>query len=355
MDERVVQFRVGAMVLATLLITAILGLRSATAGSGRLSHLHPLSARPRASPATRRSARAASASARSPTSNLARTTGDVIVAAEIDANRTVYHDEDCCVHSPLMGWEATPCWISSARRGRTTTPIVAGETIDGVRSESRTQAIGDLQTTLNGTMIEVKKASGQLAHTLAADRLAAEQERRSHRQHRQQDRQHAHVPADGPGQRQRLMADQNVRAQFKDAIKKFPTCSTTSRKTAERMGDAMAEAKKNLGNWTGSPTTREERRKIARLSTRATENLDLILTNLNQFSAEDQRPQRLAGPAASDPELYQHVIRTVRNIDELTRKLRPILDDARVFSDKIARHPEVLGVRGAIERNAGIK
>ncbi len=36
-------------------------------------------------------------------------------------------------------------------------------------------------------------------------------------------------------------------------------------------------------------------------------------------------------------------------------QLKPILDDARVFSDKIARHPETLGVRGALQRNPGIK
>jgi phospholipid/cholesterol/gamma-HCH transport system substrate-binding protein len=35
--------------------------------------------------------------------------------------------------------------------------------------------------------------------------------------------------------------------------------------------------------------------------------------------------------------------------------MKPIIHDARVFSDKIARHPELLGVRGAIQRNAGTK
>jgi phospholipid/cholesterol/gamma-HCH transport system substrate-binding protein len=47
--------------------------------------------------------------------------------------------------------------------------------------------------------------------------------------------------------------------------------------------------------------------------------------------------------------------RAAKNIDELTRQLKPILDDARVFSDKIARHPESLGVRGVIDRKPGIK
>jgi phospholipid/cholesterol/gamma-HCH transport system substrate-binding protein len=45
----------------------------------------------------------------------------------------------------------------------------------------------------------------------------------------------------------------------------------------------------------------------------------------------------------------------VKNVEELTLLLRPIVNDARIFSDKIARHPEILGVRGAIKPEDGTK
>jgi hypothetical protein len=35
----------------------------------------------------------------------------------------------------------------------------------------------------------------------------------------------------------------------------------------------------------------------------------------------------------------------------MTTDLRPIINDMRVFSDKIARNPGELGVRGALRRN----
>jgi phospholipid/cholesterol/gamma-HCH transport system substrate-binding protein len=57
----------------------------------------------------------------------------------------------------------------------------------------------------------------------------------------------------------------------------------------------------------------------------------------------------------TNPELYQHINRAAKNIDEVSRQLKPIVDDARVFSDKIARHPEMLGVRGAVQKSTGIK
>ena len=45
----------------------------------------------------------------------------------------------------------------------------------------------------------------------------------------------------------------------------------------------------------------------------------------------------------------------MKNVDELTRDLKPILYDVRDFTDKISRHPELLGVRGAIKKDAGLK
>ncbi|MEM1069614.1 MAG: mammalian cell entry protein, partial [Planctomycetota bacterium] len=59
-----------------------------------------------------------------------------------------------------------------------------------------------------------------------------------------------------------------------------------------------------------------------------------------------------------DDELYWQVRRTVDNVEQATARIRPILDDVRIFTDKIARDPRELGVRGAISRRpsgAGIK
>jgi phospholipid/cholesterol/gamma-HCH transport system substrate-binding protein len=56
-----------------------------------------------------------------------------------------------------------------------------------------------------------------------------------------------------------------------------------------------------------------------------------------------------------DPQLYDDVAETIANMKELTRRLKPIIDDVRVVTDKAARHPEQFGVRGLIQQNSGIK
>ena len=61
------------------------------------------------------------------------------------------------------------------------------------------------------------------------------------------------------------------------------------------------------------------------------------------------------GALLHDKELYQHVTHIAKNLDELSRDLKPIAKNVWIFTDKIARHPEVLGVRGAIQRSPGLK
>jgi phospholipid/cholesterol/gamma-HCH transport system substrate-binding protein len=56
-----------------------------------------------------------------------------------------------------------------------------------------------------------------------------------------------------------------------------------------------------------------------------------------------------------NPDLYNNLNRAAGNINDLTVQFQPIVHDMRVFSDKIARHPETLGVRGAIKPSLGNK
>jgi phospholipid/cholesterol/gamma-HCH transport system substrate-binding protein len=51
-----------------------------------------------------------------------------------------------------------------------------------------------------------------------------------------------------------------------------------------------------------------------------------------------------------DEEIYWQIRRTVENIENATARVRPILDDVRIFTDKIARDPRQLGVRGALSK-----
>ena len=60
------------------------------------------------------------------------------------------------------------------------------------------------------------------------------------------------------------------------------------------------------------------------------------------------------GALLNDRQLYNRLNRTARNLEEVSEKLKPIVDDARVITDKIARHPGVI-IRDAVKPGPGLK
>jgi len=57
----------------------------------------------------------------------------------------------------------------------------------------------------------------------------------------------------------------------------------------------------------------------------------------------------------NDPSLYNNVNDSVVMLTRMAPRLELILSNLETFSDKIARHPEQLGVRGAIKPDGGLK
>ena len=79
--------------------------------------------------------------------------------------------------------------------------------------------------------------------------------------------------------------------------------------------------------------------------------LDNILTDMEQFSAGLNDPNGSLGQLINNPELYQKLDAAASNIEEITRRMRPIVDDARVIASKIARDPGRIGVKGLLDRS----
>lgn len=83
--------------------------------------------------------------------------------------------------------------------------------------------------------------------------------------------------------------------------------------------------------------------------------LDSLLTELNKFSQIINTPNGSIQKFAADPQLYENLNRSATSLAVVLRNLEPILSDVRIFSDKVARHPELLGISGAMKGSSGIK
>jgi phospholipid/cholesterol/gamma-HCH transport system substrate-binding protein len=362
MDERVVQFRVGVMVLATLIVTAILA---------SLFGEVPWLAHSSYYMVTVRFPEAPGVTADTPVRmngiligrvadiRFADDDRSVIVALKIDGNRKLYRDEVCRISNSLMGLGGdTVLEIVRApapEAQRTPLPTSGAEMPSGT-TQDPLRAVSDLKDELVHTLGQVGVASGDLHVTLTRiNNLLGTNEQRIN---------HIIAEADETLQILRttmtnandIIGDPKVRANFKESAEELPKVLTKARDTAERMGVAMDTVQRNLHNLEGltEPLGRRGETLVARMD-EGTLKLNRAMDDMLRFSATLNNPNSSLGQLLNSPELYQHINRAARNIDELTRELKPVVDDARVFSDKIARHPEMLGVRGAIQRSPGIK
>ncbi|MDO5112878.1 MAG: hypothetical protein Q4E67_00725, partial [Planctomycetia bacterium] len=82
-------------------------------------------------------------------------------------------------------------------------------------------------------------------------------------------------------------------------------------------------------------------------------NIDNILQNMDVFIENINNPTSTIGLLMRDRELYDNLSRTAWKVHDLVRQAEPIVFNAQVFSEKIAQHPELLGVRGALKPDSG--
>ena len=82
-------------------------------------------------------------------------------------------------------------------------------------------------------------------------------------------------------------------------------------------------------------------------------NLTNILRNIDAFSETLNRKDSTLGLLLYDRAMYDRMNHTMSLVSELPRKLDPILFNAQVLTEKLAQHPELLGIRGALKKDSG--
>jgi phospholipid/cholesterol/gamma-HCH transport system substrate-binding protein len=91
-------------------------------------------------------------------------------------------------------------------------------------------------------------------------------------------------------------------------------------------------------------------------------NLDASLDKLNRTLSDLREIVRVAGQSdgtlhrfLTDPSLYNHLDEAACAATKLTPRLDRILKDMETFADKLARHPESIGLGGVVRPGSGLK
>lgn len=154
-----------------------------------------------------------------------------------------------------------------------------------------------------------------------------------------------------------LFGDPELRAGLKQTMRDVPQLFAEARSTLQQanegfagMKEATTRASRNLENLENFTKPLGER------GPQLVENLDGSLANVNalleqlvEFSDNLNSRQGTLGRLMNDEELYQKLNRSLENLEELTFKAKPIMENVTILTDKLARDPRQLGLKGALD------
>ena len=161
-----------------------------------------------------------------------------------------------------------------------------------------------------------------------------------------------------------VLGDEDMNAKLRQSLEKLPEFLDETRKTMGTAQTTMADfqrvskkAEVNLEHLD------EFIRPLGQRGAQLIENVDESTRNLNElllqlvtFSEAMNSGEGTLGKLVYDDEIYRKLDRLLSNAEELGVRLRPIVEDVRTFTDKIARDPRQLGLKGALDpRPTGLK
>ena len=289
----------------------------------------------------------------------------VLVVVDLHATRKIRSDSQPSIVRTLLGDAtvdfspgASPEYIPPNKRLRGQVPTDPMQIVQTMQSQV-TETLTGFQATsaeweevganLNALM-ETEK--GQLDDVIARAATALDEFTAAMRK--------ASVTLDSTNE---LVSDPEVQAHLKQTIAALPEmvqetrdAIAAARESTQKISTNLDKLNANLDNVhkATSPLAERSTIMVTRLENGLIE-MESLLTELNTFAQTVNQNDGTLQKFVSDPKLYENLNRSAGSLSMLLQNLEPTLRDLRIFSDKVARHPELLGVRGAISGSSGIK
>jgi phospholipid/cholesterol/gamma-HCH transport system substrate-binding protein len=355
MNDRVMQFRVGVVVLATAIIAGILIVLFGDLPS-LVQATYPL----KMSFSDARGVASGTPVRKNGilVGRVANVTlderGGVSVVADIDSYVPVYRDEQPRIATTILG-DAEIQLIP----GRVVPPrqrVEKDEALVGAVSRDPFEAFSTLEPKLGTALESLTQASDSVTKLAASlDRIMLGDDDKFSQMVRKTE---AALDSFSTAMANinDVMGDPQARANLKQTLAELPEVLADLRTGVKGIGVTLDTADRNLRNLEGLTQPLGERGAgmVASVD-RTIGRLDEVLQQAVFFTKALNESEGTLGKLVRDPQVYDDLAQAAANVNRLTKELRPIVDDVRVFTDKIARHPEQLGVRGALDRRPGLK
>ena len=158
-----------------------------------------------------------------------------------------------------------------------------------------------------------------------------------------------------------VVGDQRFKDRFKLTVDKFPDLVEEAkltfrdtriavndarevvgdvRDTISRFGDSSESLQQNLENLEQftSALGQDGPEVIANVN-RTVRNIEQLVNQLNEFATALNQSEGTIGRLVKDPTLYNNANRILTDVQDVTARIRPLVNDLRTFGDQIARDP----------------
>jgi phospholipid/cholesterol/gamma-HCH transport system substrate-binding protein len=282
----------------------------------------------------------------------------VIGVLTLDQKYLVYDDAEVSLSRGLLGDASVNVLPGHSERAvEPTTPLRAEPYVDPMEAVARmeTNAAAALQS-FQATSEEWRKVGVQMSGLLETNRgnLDLVVERTAESLHEFTVAMQAFSTS--ANQANAILGDPTNQENLRRTLESVPVLIEDTRAVIAAVRTSVQAADENLANLA------EATGPLADRSASITTRLDNTLANLESLSAELKDFAHLANSEnstfralATDPSLYRNLDRSAESLSLLLTNLEPVLRDMRIFSDKIARHPELMGLGGALAPSDGSK
>ena len=279
--------------------------------------------------------------------------GSVVVTAAINSDAKIKRKLVPRISGSFLG-DAVIQFVESDRRDENL--VQDGETIAGSVAANPLQMLTNLEGNITQAINSVTVAGGEmgkLARNL--NDLVSNNDEQINRIVMKTERS-LDAFQQALGGFNNVMGDARMQANLRRGLSELPELVRETRTAMKRFQSTTVLAERNMRNLEGftGPLGRRGESIVTRIDS-TVGRLDELLAQFTTFGRTLNQRDSSLGQLVNNPELYQNLNAAACNIEQLTRELKPIVRDARAFSDKIARHPETLGIRGAIKPSSGIK
>lgn len=369
MSERSKQFRVGVVAVATVVITAILVAWHSDFSSLPFREQYQVQLlvdqAPGVGPNTPVRRRGLLVGR---VANVEATDDGALITINLEQGKELKSNEEGRIQSSLIGdavIEFVPVRPSAGAQ-----PIAAGGRVQGSYNPTPMDMLAEIQGDLRQTVVSLGAAGEQVAQLANRLNQVLEENDLQRVTKLVESLDAAVVEFNQVMQNVNdVIGDEQFKGQVKDGLAQLPSLVSDARAILEALQGAVSSADANLKNLQGLTGPLGDRGPaIVQELEQSVRNLEELLGQVATFTRNVNQSDGTVGLLIRDRQLYDQVtgavgqasttIQEVRvvvaNVEALTRRLRPILDDVRVFTDKIARDPARLA-RGVVDRETPIK